>query len=222
MTSAAGDLAALDPKDFYDALVREIDERRGGLSDAEASFGAGRPLSEPEVIEWLRFQTWYEREAANFIGRWLADVPENDAFHLLCRQVADEGRHHKMFLTCLERRGTDMGDWQPEPEWVEWVQGYYPQGNDTLERVAAHNITGEIGAMQAFADLYPRLPADVQATIDKVSPDEKFHVHLGRSIVLRYATTNDAQRRVYDRAMGAFALEQKGRIAFERRAQTFA
>jgi hypothetical protein len=213
---------ALDPKEFYDALVREIDERRSGVSEAEASFGAGRPLSEPEVIEWLRFQTWYEREAANFIGAWLADVPENDAFHLLCRQVADEGRHHKMFLTCLERRGTDMGDWQPEPEWVDWVQGFYPAGGDTLERVAAHNITGEIGAMQAFTDLYPRLPADVQATIDKVTPDEQFHVHLGRSIVLRYATTADAQRRVHERAMGAFAREQQGRIAFERRAQTFA
>jgi hypothetical protein len=149
----------------------------------------------------------------------LATIPEDDAFHLLSRQVADEGRHHKLFLNCLERRGTDMGDWQPEPEWVEWVQVFYPAGADTLERVAAHNIAGEIGAMQAFGDLYDRLPSDVQATIDKVTPDEQFHVHLGRSIVLRYATTADAQRRVYERAMGAFALEQRGRIAFERRAR---
>ena len=112
-----------------------------------------------------------------------------------------------MFLACLQRRGLDMGDWRPEPEWVAWVQEFYPGGDDTLERVAAHNITGETGAMQGFDDLAPRLPADVQATIAKVTPDERFHVQLGRSIV-RYATTADAQRRVRDRTMGAFALER--------------
>jgi hypothetical protein len=211
---------ALDPKVFYTSLLDELAERRSLVTAAEASFGAGRPLSEPEVVEWLRFQTWYEREAAGFIGAWLGDVSEDDAFHLLSRQVADEARHHKLFLACLQRRGTDMADWQPEPEWVAWVQEYYPAGSDTLERVAAHNIAGELGAMQAFDDLYPRMPADVQATIDKVKPDELFHVQLGRSVVLRHATTADAQRRVRERALGAFELEQRGRTAFERRAQS--
>jgi hypothetical protein len=214
--------ATVDPRVFYDDLVAEIADRRSALSDEEASFGAHRPLSEAEVVEWLRFQTWYEREAAGFIGAWLADVGEDDAFHLLGRQVHDEVRHHKMFLACLERRGVGMGDWQPEPEWVAWIQEFYPAGSDTLERVAAHNITGELGAMQAFEDLRPRLPDDVRATIDKVTPDETFHVHLGRSIVVKYATTADAQRRVRERAMGAFALEQRGRVAFERRARQLA
>lgn len=210
---------AHDPRDFYDRLVAELESRRAEASPAEAGFGAGRPLDEEEVIEWLRFQTWYEREAAGFIGAWLADMPEDDALHLLARQVHDEARHHKLFLSCLHRRGTDMGDWVPEPEWVRWIQEYYPAGDDTLERVAAHNITGELGAIQAFEDLRPRLPADVQAVLDKVSPDETFHVHLGRQIVLRYATTADAQARVRARVLGAFELEQLGRVAFERRAQ---
>ena len=215
-------MTALEPAAFYDDLVADIERRRAAASAQEASFGAGRPLSEPEVVEWLRFQTWYERQAANFIGAWLSDVPEDDAFHLLCRQVHDEARHHKMFSACLARRGVGMDDWRPEPEWVRWVQEFYPAGSDTLERIAAHNITGEIGAMQAFEDLRPRLPADVQDTIDKVAPDEAFHVNLGRSLVLRYATTEDAQTRVRRRALGAFALELEGRVAFERRASMVA
>jgi hypothetical protein len=157
----------VDPRSFYDGLVAEIEARRDAASPAEASFGAQRPLSEPEVIEWLRFQTWYERQAAGFIGAWLAGVAEDDVFHLLSRQVNDEARHHRLFLSCLRRRGTGMAGWQPEPEWVAWVQEFYPAGADTLERVAAHNITGEIGAMQAFEDLRPRLPGDVQAVIDR-------------------------------------------------------
>lgn len=210
-------VAAPEARQFYEDLVAEIETRRCAASPAEASFGAQQPLSEQEVVEWLRFQTWYEREAAGFIGGWLADVDEDDAFHLLSRQVHDEARHHKLFLACLHRRGTDMGDWCPEPEWVEWVQGWYPAGADTLERVAAHNIAGELGAMQAFEDLRPRLPADVQDVIDKVTPDEVFHVHLGRSIVSKYATSEEAQRRVRARALGAFELELKGRVAFARR-----
>ncbi len=212
----------LDPKAFYRALVDEIEERRAAGSPEVQSFGAQRPLDEAEVIEWLRFQTWYEREAANFIGAWLADIPEDDAFHLLARQVNDEARHHKLFLARLHARDTDMGDWAPEPEWVTWIQQWYPAGDDTLERVAAHNITGELGAIQAFEDLSPRLPDDVQEVIRQIEPDEKFHVSLGRTLVHKYAVTADAQRRVADRALGAFECEQQGRIAFERRAQQLA
>lgn len=38
-------------------------------------------------LEWLCFQAWYEREAASFIGAWLRDVPEPDAFSGLTKHV---------------------------------------------------------------------------------------------------------------------------------------
>ena len=108
-------------------------------------------------------------------------------------------------------------DWVPEPEWIAWVAEFYPAGNDTLERVAAHNITGELGAAQGMEDLLPRVPPNVQKAIGKILPDERFHIALGRTTVLRYATTADAQRRVRERVMGAFALERAGRAAYDRR-----
>ena len=46
---------AADPSDFYDSLLVELERRREEADGAEASFGAGRPMAEPEVIEWLRF-----------------------------------------------------------------------------------------------------------------------------------------------------------------------
>jgi hypothetical protein len=48
-------------------------------------------------------------------------------------------------------------------------------------------------------------------------PDERFHVQLGRMVVERYASTADAQRRARARVLEAFELEQRGRLAFERR-----
>lgn len=220
MSSAASkQRPAEDPKAFYDNLVSTLISRREALSEAEQSFGGYQPLEQAELLEWLKFQCWYEQEAAGFIGSWLRDTPESDVFIGLCRQVADEGKHYKLILSHLQSLGSSMEGWAPEPEWVEWVSEFYAAGDDTLERVAAHNITGELGAMDAFDGLLPRVPGSTRAVLEKIIPDEKFHVSLGRMAVHRYATTADRQARVRDRVMQAFELEQKGRLAFERRLQ---
>jgi len=208
---------AADPKVFYDGLVRTLGVKRDALSAAEKSFGGYQPLDQAELLEWLKFQCWYEQEAAGFIGSWLRDTPEPEVFIGLCRQVADEGKHYKLIRSHLHALGASMDGWSPEPEWVEWVSEFYASGDDTLERVAAHNITGELGAMDAFEGLLPRIPASTRAMLEKIIPDEKFHVSLGRIAVHRYATTRDRQARVEARVMRAFELEQKGRLAFERR-----
>lgn len=208
---------AVDPKTFYSDLVRTLELRRDALSEPEKSFGGYQPLDRAELLEWLKFQCWYEQEAAGFIGSWLRDTPEPEVFIGLCQQVADEGKHYKLILSHLQSLGASMEGWSPEPEWVEWVSEFYASGDDTLERVAAHNITGELGAMDAFDGLLPRIPDATRAMLEKIIPDEKFHVSLGRMAVHRYATTQDRQARVEARVLKAFELEQKGRLAFERR-----
>ena len=210
---------AKDPKLFYQSLIEELTEKRARVSEAEQSFGISVRMSEKELLEWVKFQAWYEQQAASFIGSWLKDTPEEEAFVGLCRQIADEGKHYKLLTSHLASFGASMEGWQPEPEWIEWVVEFYASGNDTLERIAAHNITGEIGALQAFESLLPRIPEGTQRIIKKILPDEKFHVQLGRTIVERYATTIEAQRRVRERVIKAFELEQKGRVAFDRRIQ---
>lgn len=209
--------AAMEPQAFYDSLVEELRAMREAVAPEAQSFGADRQMSGRELIEWVSFQAWYEREAASFIGEWLRTVTEEDVFYALSKQVADEGTHFHLFERHLRTLGASLDDWEPEPEWVTWVQEFYPAGSDTLERVAAHNITGEVGAVQAFETLYDRLPPETQAVLDKVIPDEHFHVQLGRMTVQRYAVTADAQRRVRERVLTAFELEQQGRLAFERR-----
>ena len=100
--------------------------------------------------------------AAHFIGAWLADTPETEVFCALARQVHDEARHYKIVMSQLEALGESLDGWEPEPEWVAWIQEFYPAGDDTLERVAAHNITGELGAAQGMEDLLTRVPPSVQ------------------------------------------------------------
>ena len=109
---------------------------------------------------------------------------------LLAQQVEDEANHYEYCMRALARRGvTSLDGWKPEPEWEEWIDVWYPSGADTIERVAAHNLTGELGACQAFLEIKPRLPVDVQKTFDRIIPDEQFHMKLGRQVdraVLRH------------------------------------
>lgn len=207
-----------EPGAFYVGLVTALRERRAELEPTKRSFGADRPLTRGEVLEWLKFQAWYELQAVRFIGAWLAaGTDEDDALQGLTRQIGDEARHYRLFNRNLESLGGTLQGWRAEPEWTAWVCEFYASGDDTLERVAAHNITGELGAFQAFESMLPRVPASTRRVIEKVMPDEKFHIALGRSIVRRYATTADAQARVRARVWRAFELEQAGRAAYERR-----
>jgi rubrerythrin len=202
---------------FYEELTAELAAMRAALPSEEATF-FNRPMSEAELVEYLSFQAYYELRASQFIGAWLAGTPERDALVLLAQQVEDEAQHYEYFMRALERRGvTSLDSWRPEPEWEAWIDEWYPSGADTLERVAAHNVAGEIGACQAFEEISPRLPDDVQRTLERVIPDERFHLKLGRTLIERYCRTDDDRARVRARVLRTFELEQAGRAAYNRR-----
>ena len=65
-------------------LILELEERRAGLEPEEGTF-FNREMTERELIEYLSFQAYYEKRAAEFIGRWLADTPEPEAFVMLAQ-----------------------------------------------------------------------------------------------------------------------------------------
>jgi hypothetical protein len=198
-------------------LIAELEDRRAQLEPEEGSF-FNREMTEHELVEYLSFQAYYELRAAQFIGGWLADTPEPDAFVMLAQQVEDEAMHYEYCMRALARRGvTSLDNWTPEPEWVEWIDEWYTTGADTLERVAAHNLTGELGACQAFLEIKPRLPGDVQKTFDRIIPDEQFHMRLGRQVVDKYCRSDEDLERVRLRVHHTFDLEQRGRLAYNRR-----
>lgn len=207
-----------DEGSFYDTLVGELEAMRAALPAEEGGSFFNRPMTEQELVEWLSFQAYYEKRAAEFIGRWLADTPERDAFVLLAQQVEDEGLHYEYCMRALERRGvTSIDTWKPEPEWEEWIDSWYPSGNDTIERVASHNLAGELGACNAFVEIKTRVPDDVVKTLDRIIPDEHFHMRIANTIIDKYAVDEDKRGRVRDRVIRTFELEQAGRVAYNRR-----
>ena len=212
------DVVVTEQISFYDTLVDELETMRSQLTPDEGGSFFNRPMSEQELIEWLSFQAYYEKRAAQFIGRWLADTPERDAFVLLAQQVEDEGLHYEYCMRALERRGvTSIDNWKPEPEWEEWIDAWYPSGDDTIERVASHNLAGELGACNAFVEIKTRVPNDVIKTLDRIIPDEHFHMRIAKTLIDKYAVEEDQRGRVRQRVTRTFELEQAGRVAYNRR-----
>ena len=211
-------MTLMSPTAFYDSLIHEIEASQEAAPVDRASFFAEREMSEHELVEFLSFQAYYERRAAEFIGKWLADTPERDAFLYLAQQVEDEANHYELHMRALAKRGvTSIDNYKLEPEWEAWIDAWYPTGDDTIERVAAHNVTGELGAYTAFLEIKDRLPADVQKNFERILPDEQFHMKLGRKVLEKYCVTEDQQERARARVMRTLELQQAAREGFNRR-----
>ena len=204
--------------EFYNGLIVSIEESQANAPAEAATFFASGEFSKGQLIEFLKFQAYYERSAAEFIAGWLPDTPELDIFVLLAQQIRDEALHYQLHMKSLSKLGIHtLDDYTLEPEWVEWIDQWYPTGDDTIERVAAHNVTGELGAYKSFEEVYDLVPRFVQKTMDRIIPDEKFHMKLGKQCIKKYCITEEQRQRVRDRVDHTLVLQQRARAAFNRR-----
>lgn len=207
---------AKDPTILYDDLARTLIARREALTEARDNIVRGQPLSWAELIEWLRFQCWYQQEETSFINSWLVEAAGTDIFPALCRKAAEDNslqllRDHLISL------GASMDDWSPEPEWFNWTSEFYAGGVDILERVIAHNLTGERANMDALERLMPHVPVSTRTLVTQILPDPIQHIAVGRMAMGEYAITPERQAHIHAWVMRSFELEQKARLAFDRR-----
>ena len=61
------------------------------------------------------------------------------------------------------------------------------------------------------------MPPFVRETFDRIMPDEKFHMGLGRQVINKYCVTEEQQQRVRDRVSHTLVLQQRARTAFNKR-----
>ena len=102
--------------EFYNGLITSIEESQANAPSEAATFFAGE-FSEGQLIEFLKFQAYYERSAAEFIASWLPDTPELDIFVLLAQQIRDEALHYQLHMKSLSKLGVQtLDDYKLEPE----------------------------------------------------------------------------------------------------------
>ncbi len=130
----------------------------------------------------------------------------------LARQAGDEAKHYRLIeerlgALGLEARGFDPGPRSPMLEYLSSL-------STTVERVAAGQFTREALAVVrndefiAFCD--SRRDGETAALYrDVIQPDERHHHELGRRLLLRLATSDEAQSQARAAAQRTLALAEE-------------
>ena len=150
------------------------------------------------VVNLLKVALKNEVEATEIAARWLTTTDDLDAKLAFARQVGDEARHYRLIGERLRALGVDASGLNPLAKgWGPLFQ-YLDTLTTTVSRVAAGQFTREAIAVvknRQFIEFCERAGDKETATLyrDVIEPDERYHHDLGRRLLLRLATTPEAQ-----------------------------
>jgi hypothetical protein len=153
---------------------------------------------ELSVLNLLKVALKNEIEATEIASRWLVTTDDVEVKMAFARQAGDEAKHYRMIADRLRELGFDARGFNPIAKGYGPLFQYLDGLPSTVERVAAGQFTREAIAVvknRQFIEFCERAGDGDTARLyrEVVEPDEYFHHQLGRSLLLRFAATPDAQ-----------------------------
>jgi len=150
------------------------------------------------VLNLLKVALRNEMEATEIAARWLVTTTVVDVKLALARQVGDEAKHYRMIADRLRALGFDAASFDPLGKGYGPLFQYLDTLETTVERVAAGQFTREAIAVvknRQFIEFCEHAGDRETAAMyrDVIEPDERYHQELGRKLLLRLATTSEAQ-----------------------------
>jgi uncharacterized ferritin-like protein (DUF455 family) len=198
--------------EFVAGLEAETQAALRGLEpDATLKPEIDGPLNVPNL---LKVALRNEVEATEIAARWLVATDDVRVKMAFARQAGDEAKHFRLIAERLRELGFD-------PEAIDPLAGgfgplfrYLDGLESTVERVAAGQFTREAIAVvknRQFIEFCERVGDAATATLyrDVIEPDERYHHELGRTLLLRLATTEDAQARATRAARRTLELAEE-------------
>ena len=183
-----------------DEFVQRLD------ADNQALLGRLQPddTLKPEVegaltvLNLLKVALKNEIEATEIAARWLVATDDVDVKLALARQVGDEAKHYRLIAERLRQLGFEPSSFNPLAKGYGPLFHYLDGLRTTVERVAAGQFTREAIAVvknRQFIDFCEHAGDRDTAALyrDVIEPDERYHHELGRKLLLRLATTPEAQ-----------------------------
>ena len=163
------------------------------------------------VLNLLKVALKNEIEATEIAARWLVTTDDVAVKLAFARQVGDEAKHYRMIAERLRGLGFDAAGFDPLAKGYGPLFAYLMTLTTTVERVAAGQFTREAIAVvknRQFIEFCDRAGDRVTATMyrDVIEPDERYHHELGRGLLLRLATTPEAQAAAAAAARKTLAL----------------
>ena len=150
------------------------------------------------VLNLLKVALRNEIEATEIAARWLVTTDDVDVKLAFARQVGDEAKHYRMIAERLRALGFDAKSFDPLAKGYGPLFQYLDTLTTTVERVAAGQFTREAIAVvknRQFIEFCEHAADRDTAAMyrDVIEPDERYHHELGRTLLLRLATTPEAQ-----------------------------
>ena len=172
------------------------------------------PADESEVIRRLKMALKSELEASELAAFWMPTTPEVDVKLALARQAGDEAKHYRMIAERLGELGFDARSFDPLAQGFGLLFKYLDSLETTVERVAAGQFTREAVAVvknRQFIEFCDRAGDRLTATLYReiIEPDERFHHQLGRSLLLKLATTPETQEAARRASARTLALAEE-------------
>jgi rubrerythrin len=182
--------------EFVAALDAENQAALRGLEpDATLKPEVEGPLNVPNL---LKVALRNEIEATEIAARWLVATDDVRVKMAFARQAGDEAKHFRMIADRLKELGFDPDALDPLAGGFGPLFTYLDSLTSTVERVAAGQFTREAIAVvknRQFIEFCDRVGDKATAALyrDVIEPDERYHHELGRSLLLRLATTGETQ-----------------------------
>jgi 1,2-phenylacetyl-CoA epoxidase catalytic subunit len=182
---------------FVEDLEKTVHEKLSSLDLlTEPELGA---IDRSEIVRRLKIALKNELEASEIAAIWIPTTPEIEVKLALARQAGDEAKHYRLIEDHLKAMGVDLAGFDPS------AGGYGPMFQllsnfkTTVERIGAAQFTRESLALkknEQFIEFCEAAGDQATATLyrSQIQPDEQWHVHLGRTVLEKYANTPELQQ----------------------------
>ena len=202
----------MDAAAFVDQLAHRNAEVLSRLAPAETLVAESG--GDMRLENLLKIALRNEMEATEIAARWLTSTDDVETKLALARQAGDEAKHYRMIAEHLQQLGVDLDDFDPMAQGFGPLTAYLDTLEDTVERVAAGQFTRESIAVvknQQFIEYCELHGHEATAALyrDTIQQDEAYHHQLGRDLLLRLATTPEAQERATQAAQRTLELAEE-------------
>jgi 1,2-phenylacetyl-CoA epoxidase catalytic subunit len=183
-------------KDFVAGLLEEMGRLFARLGETETLEAESE--GKVDVVSLLKLALKSEIEASELAGYWMPSTPEVDAKLALAQQCGDEMKHYALISQRLVELGEDLTDFDPLADGHTPLYQYLRGLRTTVERIAAGPFASEAIAEIRNSQfvLFCQSVGDEETArlyAETIQPEEVHHHHLGRDILIKYATTPDLQ-----------------------------
>lgn len=183
-----------------DDFVRHLDAENRALLSRLAPDDTLKPEVDGDltVLNLLKVALKNEIEATEIAARWFVATDDLEVKLAFARQVGDETKHYRLIAERLQALGFDAKTFNPLTKGYGPLFQYLDTLGTTVERVSAGQFTREAIAIvknRQFIEFCEHAGDRETAALyrDVIEPDERHHHELGRRLLQRLATTDEAQ-----------------------------